>query len=875
MMLYADLPRMRGVATAINDLFSHNNNYCGPDSNQVGCGRSARAQGASEVPVCVAFGRRQRERRMPGRLSQRGGYRQYGSVAAIHCALLSALCILAHPANAQSTWTGATSSDWSTASNWINGVPHLTSFVTIDTTSPRSTELSGDGFGDFVSVGGTGSGQLAIIGGTLSINDAEIGEAGTGVLIISDGGGLILNGTGLSLGFAAGGIGTVTITDTGSTLTAPNVTVGVNGKGTLTVAKGGSITTKFLSIGAFTGSVGTATVTGTGSSVSTGDVTIGSEGSASLILADHGVLSVAGDVDIAQNAGKGMLIIGAPAGAPAVAPGRLEATTVTFGGGAGVIAFNHTGTNYAFDPAITGVGSVNVLAGTTIFNGDQSYTGSTTISGGSLLVNGSLAAPVAVHASGTLGGTGTINNDLTNAGTVSPGDGWINQKLTVNGNYIGTGGTLAIQTILGDDASPTNQLVISGAGHTTSGITRVVVTNFQGIGPGARTDFNGIPIIVTEGGATTGAGTFSGGGRAGPFQYVLFQGPSAGPGDRNIWYLRSHHDSGTGGPLLPPGEPIPLYRPEVSIYSAMAGLARQQELTTLGTFHDRNGDQRLAGGGGNRTAAWGRLFGQHLEQSHWGHAGASFEGNTGGLQSGLDVAQWVNASGHQDRFGLFAAHARTTGDVRGFSIGVVDAVAGRADLDGTSVGAYWTHLAPSGWYTDAVLMGTRLDGQGAALGDEVDISGYGAVASIEGGYPIVIAPGVRLEPQAQLVYQHINFHDVDDPFSHVAYDTPDALFGRIGVRLSADLLPLPWVLRPYLKASVWQDFTETDTIRFSGIHQILSRHEATTLELGGGIIAQLSPGVGLWVSAEYTTDIGGSDESRESVRGTAGLRVVW
>ena len=109
----------------------------------------------------------------------------------------------------------------------------------------------------------------------------------------------------------------------------------------------------------------------------------------------------------------------------------------------------------------------------------------------------------------------------------------------------------------------------------------------------------------------------------------------------------------------------------------------------------------------------------------------------------------------------------------------------------------------------------------------------------------------------------------------MAYDTPDALFGRIGVRLSADLLLLPWMLPPYLKANIWQDFTETDTIRFSGVHEIWSRHEATTLELGGGIIAQLSPGVGLWASAEYTTDIGHNDDSRESLRGTAGLRVVW
>ena len=155
------------------------------------------------------------------------------------------------------------------------------------------------------------------------------------------------------------------------------------------------------------------------------------------------------------------------------------------------------------------------------------------------------------------------------------------------------------------------------------------------------------------------------------------------------------------------------------------------------------------------------------------------------------------------------------------------------------------------------------------------MNGYGVTASLEGGYPITIAPGVRLEPQAQLVYQHLNLDDVNDAFSHVAYDTPDALFGRLGVRLSADLLPLPYVLRPYLKANIWQAFTETDTIRFNAVHVIETRHRATTLELGGGVVWQLSPSTGLWLSGDYTTDIASSENEREAVRGTAGIRIVW
>ena len=55
----------------------------------------------------------------------------------------------------------------------------------------------------------------------------------------------------------------------------------------------------------------------------------------------------------------------------------------------------------------------------------------------------------------------------------------------------------------------------------------------------------------------------------------------------------------------------------------------------------------------------------------------------------------------------------------------------------------------------------------------------------------------------------------------------------------------------------------------------MNRHRATTLELGGGFVANIAPNIGLWASADYTTDIGGTEQERESVRGNAGIRIVW
>ena len=106
-------------------------------------------------------------------------------------------------------------------------------------------------------------------------------------------------------------------------------------------------------------------MTGAGSTWSNSSgVNIGNRGAGTLTIADGGIVN--GPISIATNAGStGTLNIGAGAGSPAVAPGTLTAPSVAFGAGTGTINFNHTSTDYVFAPAISGAGTVNVLAGST------------------------------------------------------------------------------------------------------------------------------------------------------------------------------------------------------------------------------------------------------------------------------------------------------------------------------------------------------------------------------------------------------------------------------------------------------------------------------------------------------------------------------
>ena len=64
---------------------------------------------------------------------------------------------------------------------------------------------------------------------------------------------------------------------------------------------------------------------------------------------------------------------------------------------------------------------------------------------------------------------------------------------TVKGNYVGNNGQLNIRTVLGDDKSATDRLIVEG---NTSGSTTVYVKNAGG--SGAAT-LNGIELITVNG----------------------------------------------------------------------------------------------------------------------------------------------------------------------------------------------------------------------------------------------------------------------------------------------------------------------------------------------------------------------------------------
>ena len=236
---------------------------------------------------------------------------------------------------------------------------------------------------------------------------------------------------------------------------------------------------------------------------------------------------------IAANAGAiGTLNIGAGAGNPAAAPGTLTAPSVAFGAGTGTLNFNHTSTDYVFAPAISGNGTVNVLAGTTTLTGANSYSGRDEINAGRLRAGApntfspNSAVTIASGRTLDLNGFSQTVLSVASAGLVNMGTGTAPGTALTTTSYAGTGGTIGINTFLGSDGSPSDRLVIDGG--AAAGRTAIIVRDTGG--GGALTTGDGILVVDAGNGGTTAPGAFAGFAAAGriiTFSSVAVRHPAA------------------------------------------------------------------------------------------------------------------------------------------------------------------------------------------------------------------------------------------------------------------------------------------------------------------------------------------------------------
>ena len=743
--------------------------------------------------------------------------------------------------------------------------------------------------------------------GTVILDGAAVNGASGGVFFVNAAGD-IRNSTIVSASFAGivtgaqqgGSQPTSTVSVAGSTVTSPGYGIAIAGGGAVGLVRTVVTGSDDGSTGASGGGIGIAVLAG------------------SAIVADQS--AVRGDRN-------GVVMSLVTAGVPSQTGSTLTVDNALVEGGTGsaiAVRFDGETTNssiFARNGARLVGGNGNILevegGSTANFNVESStLTGNivndaTSTTNVNLSNNASITGVFDNVTSATLGSgarwqlagdsdVGALT--LNSGGTVALGDGTAFNTLTVSGDYVGAGGTLLFNTVLGDDASASDRLVIGGS---TSGQTNVAVNNVGGAG--AQT-VNGIPLIQV-GGASNGVFALTGRAVGGQYEYFLHQGTTAVPGNGN-WYLRSvlptapdpcladptlpgctpivvppdpdpciTNPSGPGcvitlpdpcvvDPALPQCQPpVPVLRPEPGAYLANQAAATQMFGIRL---QDRTGGTAR---GLSERGAWARVS---RNQADYGVIAdqLSVNGDTSVLQVGTDLLSWGADS--RGQFGVMLGGGRANNTVTSRETGY----SAKGKVEGQAIGVYvsWlqdpaqtTGLYVDGWAQYAQFKNTV---QGDALAKE-RYDSDATTASVEAGYSFKVLDSATtamfVEPQLQLSYTDFSA-DRHVETNGTVIDGSDAggLTSRVGVRVFGHAnSSIGNRVQPFVAVN-WIHGADDNSLRFDG-DRLEGGLPKDRYEAKAGASLQLGQRWTAWGDMGVQKGQGGYRD----VAGQIGLRASW
>ncbi|EKQ6873820.1 fibronectin-binding autotransporter adhesin ShdA [Salmonella enterica] len=479
----------------------------------------------------------------------------------------------------------------------------------------------------------------------------------------------------------------------------------------------------------------------------------------------------------------------------------------------------------------------------------------------------------------------TLNGDLINMGTMTSGSSSSTpgNTLYVDGNYTGNGGSLYLNTVLGDDDSATDKLVITG---DASGTTDLYI---NGIGDGAQTT-NGIEVVDVGGVSTSDAFVLKNEVNASLYTYRLYWNESD-----NDWYLASKaqsddDDSGgddtpsdggdDGGNVTPPddggdggdgGDVAPQYRADIGAYMGNQWMARNLQMQTL---YDREGSQYRNADG----SVWAR-FKAGKAESEAVSGNIDMDSNYSQFQLGGDILAWGNG---QQSFtvGVMASYINADTDSTGNRGADGSQFTSSANVDGYNLGVYATWFADaqthSGAYVDSWYQYGFYNNsvESGDAGSESYDSTANAV-SLETGYryDIALSNGntVSLTPQAQVVWQNYSADSVKDNYgTRIDGQDGDSWTTRLGLRVDGKLYKgSRTVIQPFAEAN-WLHTSDDVSVSFDDatVKQDLPANRA---ELKVGLQADIDK---QWsVRAQVAGQTGSNDFG--DLNGSLNLRYNW
>ncbi|VVE35046.1 autotransporter outer membrane beta-barrel domain-containing protein [Pandoraea anhela] len=412
---------------------------------------------------------------------------------------------------------------------------------------------------------------------------------------------------------------------------------------------------------------------------------------------------------------------------------------------------------------------------------------------------------------------------VTSLLTAAPTSQGSYRNVTIGNNYVGNGGTVALNTYLNEGGALSNQysdrLLIQGG---ASGSTVLQIKPTSGspgrlTSPsGVITNDEGISVVQVAGASTFDAFRLAGGyvvAPNSPYEYRLYAyGPGSVHGTADAaqnlvstgagywdYRLQSAYVSPEGPvdpeePGTPGGEieaPVPPdarreVAPQVASYLSAPAAFLQAGWVDMDSLHRRLGevrdDRELGrdrGPGEMFMRGYGGGFKYRSNQSFQTY-GYDMNADYGAIQVGGNLLKHFTEDGTW-RFGAAGS--------MGWLHYEPNAIDGPSSTRASTyrLYGYGTYQSQKGWYVDGIVSVGWFNGRTTtdARGEVAPMRGNSYAASIEGGFPLALPYGMHLEPQMQFIGQHLAFGNMTDGDGLVVnIGAQNQVTGRLGVRLT-------------------------------------------------------------------------------------------
>lgn len=472
--------------------------------------------------------------------------------------------------------------------------------------------------------------------------------------------------------------------------------------------------------------------------------------------------------------------------------------------------------------------------------------------------------------------------------------------LTLKGDYIGTNGTVKMNTKWdspGDDVGTNSQSDLLHITGTATGTTKIVPVSANGkeevidgsIGSiAADLNKNSVPVVRVDTKAGTDEGAFTG------------MAKTTGAGELKLAH-RVKDNKHEWYWTLTGLNKTPMFDKRVPGYTQMPEVNTRMMGQILRTLHERRSENPRVLHEQRHMESYpmSRVIYAHHEEGDdhpmwakvikdYGHHNGHRFGytlHTNGIQLGRDWnvktkedgSTSVNSGYVAYQYGQAKFYDNFNTDNKGQQ--ATDLQTGTGTVRNLSLGLTRTKYGAHDQYVDWVGQVSFLRNAYEAVGHSKETqSGFGFAGSVETGRPHVLRENEHgrtiLEPQGQLVYSYLQMHGIHGTDKVVSHGGHGTLVGRIGVRLSRDTYNANGIASRtvYGVANIWRTFTNASTVHI-GQDALRGDYGRTIGELGIGAQWRTSDRWYVYGDVRFERNLGGS--YYQGYRGNAGVKYIW